>query len=95
MGRPAVVARAIIGPLSGREDLVKSITCPRCSVVSSIPDEAKAYKCSNCGALVENVDGHPRAHESANNSPAVKALVLILGGAILFALLFAPCGVLF
>jgi hypothetical protein len=32
---------------------VKSVTCPNCRVVSQIPDEAWAYKCSNCGREVK------------------------------------------
>jgi hypothetical protein len=75
---------------------MKSVVCPKCAVASSVPDEAKAYTCSNCGTFVEGLEtGRPRAREGANNSPAVKALVLILGAVILLALLFGPCGVLF
>jgi ribosomal protein L34E len=74
---------------------VKAVTCPKCQVVSSVPDEAGAYRCSNCGSFIEGLDrGRPRVREGANNSPAVKALVLALGAAILIALLVGPCHVL-
>lgn len=64
---------------------MKSVTCPTCNVVSSVPEEARAFRCSNCGALVEHVDRRPRIQrrESANNSPLAKILVLALGAMLL------------
>ncbi len=46
----------------GARRLVKDITCPTCGVTAQVPNEARAYRCGNCWALVEGLDtGRPRA----------------------------------
>ena len=74
---------------------MKTVSCPVCGVNSEIPDEARAYKCSNCDSFIQNVDGRPRAQkrESANNSPLAKILVLALGTILILAMfgVFGDC----
>ena len=64
---------------------MKVVICPQCSVHSEVPDEAKAFRCRNCDAFVENIDSRAkvRKQESANNSALAKVFVIGIGVVLL------------
>jgi hypothetical protein len=86
------VAEAGLGP--------KLAACPTCSVKSTIPGEATAYKCSNCGTLVQ-LTGTGRAKTSTSSKIAVAALITgvvagILSETVLhFSELWGPLPIIF
>jgi hypothetical protein len=65
---------------------VKDVTCPTCWVPAQVPNEARAYRCANCGALVEGLlTGHPRARNQVTTTLWTVATVIV--GLVLFSMI--------
>jgi hypothetical protein len=57
---------------------VKDVTCPTCGVTSQVPNEARAYRCGNCWALVEGLlTGHPRVRNPVTSTLWTVATVIV------------------
>jgi hypothetical protein len=62
---------------------VKDVTCPACGVPAEVPNEARAYRCGNCWALVEGLTtGHPRVRNAVTTTLWTVATVIV--GLVLF-----------
>ena len=73
---------------------MKDITCPTCGVTAQVPNEARAYRCGNCWALVEGLDtGRPRVRNPVTTTLWTVATVIV--GLILFFMIMQLVFVLF
>jgi hypothetical protein len=65
---------------------VKDVTCPACGVPAEVPNEARAYRCANCWALVEGLStGRPRVRNPVTTTLWTVATVIV--GLVLFAMI--------
>lgn len=57
---------------------MKDVTCPTCGVTAQVPNEARAYRCGNCWALVEGLlNGHPRVRNPVTTTLWTVATVIV------------------
>lgn len=63
--------------------------CPTCNVALQVPDEARAFRCHNCGELatVDASGAARRAKTEATSSQVAKVVVIVLGIILLWFLL--------
>ncbi len=65
---------------------MKDVTCPTCEVTAQVPDEARAYRCGNCWALVEGLlTGQPRVRNPVTTTLWTVAMVIV--GLVLFGMI--------
>jgi hypothetical protein len=65
---------------------VKDVTCPTCGVTAPVPNEARAYRCGNCWALVEGLlTDQPRVRNPVTTTLWTVATVIV--GLVLFGMI--------
>jgi hypothetical protein len=73
---------------------VKDVTCPTCGVTAQVPEEARAYRCGNCWALVEGLlTGPPRVRNPVTTTLWTVATVIV--GLVLFSMVWTLVFALF